>query len=461
MESNEGRHLSKEEILKIGESVVGRTFGELGYADWHKEHAGGKGSLGEFVEERVYGYPINNLAEADFADAGIELKVAGLRYDKERRKWISKERLVLSVIDYMTICDTPYEESAFLKKNKNLFVIFYLYKDGEPLENFPIVAAKMLKLDPGEEYIIQYDWQTIADKVRDGEADKLSEGDTCYLAACEKGASKETTRPQPYSKIPAKQRAFSLKPTFMTRLVNKVLPRGLSPESIIKNVGDFAGSSLFDAIEKKLRPFYGYTEDTLKQSCGIDSNPKNLDSLIIWHLLGLDDDERDDELSAAGIQPKTVVLESSGVLKESMSFPAFDYCKLVKTAWDDSEIKEILSDTRFFFVVWQKRPDGSKILKRCKFWKMPEEDIEKHVRPVYEKMVALLKAGTIMNPNHPKSNLFPKMADDYVCHVRPHGANKADVYPLPVQDKTTGIKAYTKSCFWLGHLYIRKILESN
>jgi len=458
MESNSGRHLKKEEIIKIGQSIVGKTFGQLGYLEWAKNNVGGKGSLGEFVEERVYGYPKNNIAEADFADVGIELKVAGLKYDELHHKWICKERLVLSMIDYMTICNTTFEESAFYKKNRQLFVIFYLYKDDQPVEYFPIVAAEMIKLDPGEEFVIQYDWKTIADKVKAGEADKLCEGDTLYLLACEKGASKETTRPQPFSPTPAIQRAFSYKSTFVTRLVNRVLPKGTTPESIVKSANELVGTSLLSLIEDKLKAFYGLTEQQLKLSCGIDSSAKNVDSMIIYHLLGLDNEDSDDEISAAGIQLKMVVLEPSGVLKESMSFPTFRFTDVAKIPFEESEIRSIFLNSRFLFVVWQKTESGEKILRRCKFWNMPYEDVEKHVRPVYGKMATLLNTGTIIGDDG-VSNTFPKMSDDEVCHVRPHGRNKNDVLPLPVPDKKTGIKAYTKSCFWLGHLYIKKNIE--
>jgi DNA mismatch repair protein MutH len=459
MEENKGRHLSKDEIIKIGESVVGKTFDELGFSDWLKENNGGKGSLGEFVEEKVYGYPKNNLAEADFADAGIELKVAGLRYDSVHKKWICKEKLVLSMIDYMTICDTTFAESSFIKKNKNLFVIFYLYTDGVYAGNFKIVWSGFLPLDKTEESVIQYDWNAIVEKVKAGQADLLSEGDTLYLAACEKAANKEATRPQPYSATLAMPRAFSYKSTFVSRLINRVLPQGSSPESIFKDANELASMGLLNAVVEKLKAFYGQSEMQLKEKCGIDTNPKNLDSLIIYHLLGLDDSDENDELSAAGIQMKSVVLETSGVLKESMSFPAFTYEDIAKTPFEESAIRKCFLDSRFLFVVWQKTPSGDKILKRCKFWRMPNEDVEKHVRPVYEKIASLVKTGNIIGPNG--SNTFPRMADDEVCHVRPHGRNKDDTYPLPVPDKKTGITTYTKYGFWLGHLYIKKIVNED
>ena len=64
--------------------------------------------------------------------------------------------------------------------------------------------------------IIKQDWQTIIDKIKAGEAHNISEGDTMYLAACTKGANAKSIRKQPFSNIPAKQRAFSLKSSYMS-----------------------------------------------------------------------------------------------------------------------------------------------------------------------------------------------------------------------------------------------------
>jgi DNA mismatch repair protein MutH len=48
-------------------------------------------------------------------------------------------------------------------------------------------------------------------KITSGKTHELSEGDTFYLGACTKGANALSVRKQPFSEIPAKQRAYSFK----------------------------------------------------------------------------------------------------------------------------------------------------------------------------------------------------------------------------------------------------------
>ena len=73
--------------------------------------------------------------------------------------------------------------------------------------------------------IIKQDWEYIINKIKSGLAHELSEGDTMYLGACPKGADSSSVRSQPFSSIPAMQRAYCLKSSYMTSIVrNYVVP---------------------------------------------------------------------------------------------------------------------------------------------------------------------------------------------------------------------------------------------
>ena len=63
-------------------------------------------------------------------------------------------------------------------------------------------------------------------------------------------------------------------------------------------------------------------------------------------------------------------------------------------------------------------------------------------------IVKLMK-GTIRYTN------FPNKKFSKVSHVRPHGQNSKDCYPLPKQDKLTKSYEYTKHSFWLNNSYVR------
>lgn len=99
------------------------------------------------------------------------------------------------------------------------------------------------------------------------------------------------------------------------------------------------------------------------------------------------------------------------------------------------------------------------VLKGCQFWNMPYEDLQIEVRSVWERTVKVIREGIqIIEKNGKRTNNLPNASDNRVCHVRPHGQNASDTYPLPDG------KEYTKQCFWLNNSYIlsqidKKFLE--
>ena len=62
----------------------------------------GKGGLGQLVEKYYYGYEPNNKPEADFPEAGVELKTTPLKKSVQG-EFLIKERLVCDMIDFCEI----------------------------------------------------------------------------------------------------------------------------------------------------------------------------------------------------------------------------------------------------------------------------------------------------------------------------------------------------------------------
>ena len=87
-----------------------------------------KGSLGQLIEKHFFFYDINSKSEADFNEAGVELKVTPYTI-KANGDLRAKERLVLTIINYMK----DYTEADFLKshvyeKCSLMLLIYYLYE---------------------------------------------------------------------------------------------------------------------------------------------------------------------------------------------------------------------------------------------------------------------------------------------------------------------------------------------
>ena len=106
-------------------------------------------------------------------------------------------------------------------------------------------------------------------------------------------------------------------------------------------------------------------------------------------------------------------------------------------------------------------------------WNMPKNDTEE-CKKVWLKTKKLISAGNIFdsykykkngekcltkNGKQIRNNNLPKESESKVCHVRPHGRDASDVFPLPIQDKKLKVMEYTKQSFWLNKEYIANIYQ--
>lgn len=179
-----------------------------------------KGSLGQLIEKHFFFYDINNNSEADFNEAGIELKVTPYTI-KSNGDLKAKERLVLSIINYMK----DYKEEDFLKshvyeKCALMLLVYYLYEPNKERLDYLINYINLFHFPEEDLEIIKNDYKIIIDKIKNGKAEEISESDTNYLGACTKGANSNSLREQPNSNIKAMQRAFCLKNSYMTYILN-------------------------------------------------------------------------------------------------------------------------------------------------------------------------------------------------------------------------------------------------
>ena len=413
-----------------------------------------KGLLGELVEEFVFGLDVNNRAEADFMPVGIELKTNPIK-NHTTKTFVSKERLVFSMINYDEVVNETWETSSFLKKNKILLLMFYLWLKEQDILDYKFKFVHLLDLinDLSDEdvYQIQKDWEYIVAKIRRGEAHLLSEGDTYYLGACTKAANSRVVRDQPRSRIKAKPRAFSFKQQYLNFLIQKqLLGKNVNTESIFKKKRRLI--TIEEIIYEKLSPFIGKTYTEIKKlvKWNIEKEPKNWKRLLVNRMLGVKLNKIE-ELEKANVTLKTVVLEHTGTLRESISFPAFDYKDLVTQVWYDEENEEMsdfhaqLETKRFLFVVFQKIKDSDEVIfKKIKFWNFPMKDIAEAER-VWNKTIDCISEGRYED--------LPKISESSVAHVRPHGKNAQDTAETPQGTQEM------KRCFWLNAKYIQKALE--
>ena len=438
-------------VLKRAQEAIGKKIKEI---DATRRIETGKGAIGTVIEESWFGYRPNSTAEPDFPEAGVELKVTP--YRRTSKGISAKERLVCNIIDYMSEHEKTFETSSFWHKCQKMLIMSYEYKEGVEKDDFSIDNAVLFAFPDEYRAIIKSDWEKIVSKIRAGEAHLLTEGDTLYLAACTKGKDSNSVRDQPFSDIPAKQRAYSLKSSFMTNILRRYIFGYEDDEKIIKDWRILETKHLEDIIAQKVSKYIGKTREELKLQFDIYTNPRNLNMLIFSRMIGLAGDaERAHEFENANIIPKTICVEKDGNIKESMSFPAFKFCDIINETWEDSELRNLIEPAKFLFVIFKKNDVDEPVFERIKFWNIPAEDLEE-VKKVWERTVSIIKAGVqIQTYGQKTKNNLPKSTESYVAHVRPHARNKADTYPLPDG------RELTKQCFWFNSAYVKKIIAES
>jgi len=438
-------YTTKEAILKKAQKIKGISLRDI---DATGRLATGKGAIGTVIEESWFGYSPNSESEPDFPEAGVELKVTP--YIHGRNGIRAKERLVCNIINYMEEHDKTFDTSAFWHKCNTMLLMSYEHLADRPKGDFHIDEAILFSFPEEDLIIIEHDWETIINKVRAGKAHEISEGDTLYLAACTKGANAGSVRPQPFSPVMAKQRAYSLKSSYMTQILNKYIFGDVQNPRIIRHWSFLQHCTFEDYIIRKVSEFYGRTQQELKTFFGVESNAKSLNEILLARMLNVSGRiAYTEEFQKAGIIPKTIRVQYDGSIRESMSFPTFDFIELSREDdWEDSDLYNYLAPTKFMFVIFQQRADGQYVFDRVMFWNIPNEDLEQ-VRLVWERTVHIIREGVQLIPTaRGISNNLPKKTENPVAHVRPHGIDASDKLPLPDR------RMMTKQCFWLNNTYI-------
>ena len=442
---------TKEAVLKRGQEIIGIPMRDV---DKTGRLSTGKGAIGTVIEESWYGYRPNSESEPDFPEAGVELKATP--YIRGKKGQIrAKERLVCNIINYMEEYKNSFKDSSFWHKCQTILILSYEHLKDRPKGDFTIDKAVLFSYPEEDLVIIERDFATIMDKIKAGKAHEISEGDTMYLGACTKGANANSVREQPFSELPAKQRAYSLKTSYMTHVLNTYIFGNAECEKIVKDWHQLQTTSFEDYIINKISPYFGKTQNELKSIFGVDSSAKNLNELLLAKMLGVKGKiAYTDEFQKADIIPKTIRLRRDDTIKECMSFPQFDFIGLSQeTEWEESELYNYLAPTKFLFVIFKEQDNGEWVFERIKFWNIPNDDLEE-VHKVWQRTIDTINNGVelIPTPRGVRNNL-PKQSENRVAHVRPHAKDGNDKLSLPDG------RMMTKQCFWLNNTYIAEQIK--
>ncbi|TVZ09799.1 DNA mismatch repair protein MutH [Cellulophaga sp. RHA_52] len=458
---------SADSIIEFAKQLKNQTLRQACGVEIEKHGYKGKGNFGQILEKFYFGYEPNSDVEPDFKEAGIELKSSPLKTLKNG-EYRSKERLVLNIINYLEVHKEEFETSSFWKKNAHLLLVFYLHDRDLNLLDYLIKLVEGWQYPTEDLKIIKQDWEFINQKIKDGKAHELSEGDTFYLGACTKGSTAlKSFRDQPFNDIKAKQRAYSLKQGYVNHIIANIAQEEpavygkIIEQPEILDVVD----SIEDIILEKFKPFFGLIPEKIAEKFDLHFNKKaknyfaSITNGVLKAILGVEQDKTIEEFEKADIQVKTIRVEQNNRIEQSVSFPAFDFEQIYNISWRDSELKD-LTEKKFLFLFFKN--DGTDyVFDKVKFWNMPYRD-RNEVRKVWLKTKKVIQTGEIIkeyktdkNGKVSRINNFPNKSENRVCHVRPHGQTALDTKPLPVMEKDTKEMSFTKQCFWINWDYLR------
>ncbi len=462
---------NRKALLDKLKKLNGKTIGQIdkyGFLSNKKN----KGDIGQIIQKYL-GKDLDSNPSMDFPDAKLELKVTGLLpyENKKNEVFRAKERLVLTIINYNEDYKNSFEDSHLIEKCNDMLMTCYEYikpMEGERVEydKFPIIDSFIMMLSDKDKAILKQDYDFIISKIKAGKADQISESDTNYLSACTKGKDSTVRTTQPFSNIPAKPRAFAFKQSFLSTLIREYISKDHF-QSILKEVNGLV-PNLESYVISKLKPWFGKNEEEIGHELNIVTNAKNRYSMYINRIFKVVNLEESEEFQKANIIVKTIRIQKTGSIKEKLSFAQMDFIDVANTAWENSEQRRDFTEKRFLFIIFKETNKGY-VLSNAIFYNFSDEIVDDFIGYTYKKTQKILLSGDIVKSTEWKSikgnntlihkTNFVGIAENPICHVRPHAINFNDQSSLPVQDKFTGYRSYEKQCFWIDTNFVKAIIE--
>jgi DNA mismatch repair protein MutH len=166
--------------------LLGRTFGDIAEVNRRDGDAMEmKGHLGELLEG-YYGMQSNSDPAPDFRQAGLELKCKPLKRSYDGYLY-PKEPLSVGMIDYGEIAGTDRwrDIDKLRRKFLDLLIVWYGYDDGS-WAGYRFLWWQRWSVPDDVDEQIQAEYETIRDRIRDGEHLGQSGSENDILQTCPK-----------------------------------------------------------------------------------------------------------------------------------------------------------------------------------------------------------------------------------------------------------------------------------
>lgn len=426
-----------------------------------------KGNVGNLIETHIFGIKQNNDKNADLKELNIDIKATQLKMLKNN-EYRFKERLKIKSLNYEDeINYDKFEDTELFKKMSKLLLICYYGNKDTDIMDYKIVNTKILDFE-NEQFKndlkqIMFDWNIINQKIKNGMASTISSSDTMYLEASTAGSGKERKSNKFTGEINLKQRAWSLKNSYMNTLIKS------------KNFESYLKNSEENLIEKLNKDVFELKNKTLKELCNeLDikyiqnfdekSKYKSLVDQIISKKFNVVNYKKVDEFEKANIQIKVLQLKNNNI-QENISFKPIKFCEefAVDTKWEDTQLYADI--TKKFILITIEHENSQPRISNVINFRLSNDEI-KEIKKVWsnEKQRYLnndLKAFRVEYSDGKKfkqKNNFLKLSECEFIHLRPHATY--GIYNIKStekdQDELIDGTKITKQSWWLN---IKKVLK--
>ena len=359
-----------------------------------------KGQYGNYIEKYFFGYQPNNDSEADFEKIGVELKVTPFKVNKNGTL-SAKERLVLTILNYMEENLEDFYSTHLWKKCAKILLLFYNgLIPNQTMEDYVIEKIFLYEWFEEDMPVILEDYKKITDKIKSGKAHELSESDGNYLSTCTKGAGKgKDLRQQPFSHELAKQRAWELKSSYMTYLINHKIFNQSDQESVLTS---FRGDkkSFTEVISEKILSYKGFSEQELYDRFEVNPKAKGKNSTLIRKILGLTGDlDKTKEFQKANMNLRVIRVDKNNLPKEDSPFKTYSFKELAATdSWESSHVYNEIYNKRFLFVIFKEIEPKLFVLDSIKFWGFQDRQLEE-IQRVWQETRQIISDGVKLTQN--------------------------------------------------------------
>lgn len=409
-------------ILRYAEQIKGKRMGDF-LPENITLNSNNKGNVGQLVEKEYFGISTNSEQAPDFPEAELELKVTPLKMLKAG-KISAKERLKITSINYKKNHNVDFYESHLYAKMRNMLLVTYLPTEDKDIKKYLVIDTFIYNIPKEDLSTILEDYQIIQDMIASGKAHEISESMTSYLAACTSGSGK-TLAAQPFNTIQAKQRAWSLKPSYMTYLYTK---QNNNDKSILGKDGE----SLSEVINSRLSKYIGFSETELSDHFNIVSKSKSKFQLFASSMFGIKGTklENSKEFKKASIKLKTVRVENNGKIREDMSFETLKFSQIpLEKTFQESELFEIFALTSYLILYFKMDSRGEYCYEGFRHWKLNADEVDM-VEVYWKSIKKALSEKLLIQPILQKNGArfqyptLPTSKKNSVFHCRTKGAGK-------------------------------------